>query len=100
MMRLGQRFVISISRSFDPVFRSEVTSTVNGGFQRISGSFWPFRVTWANSRTRPRSRTTLEPERFHPSGKLKCFSYVAVPEKYFTPASVESVQGDNEPSST
>src|SRR5450755_1648220 len=99
MMRLGQRFVISTPISFNPVFRSDVTSTVNGGFQRMSGNFCPLRVTWANSRTRPRSSTTLEPDRFHPSGKLNCFTYVAVPEKYLTPGSVAVVHEDKEPSS-
>ena len=59
MMRLGQRLVIATSMRFDPVLRADVTSSVKGGFQRISGSLCPFRVTSANSRTRPRSSRTL-----------------------------------------
>src|ERR1700730_15210068 len=69
MMRLGQRLVTATSMRFDPVLRADVTSSVKGGFQRISGSLCPLRVTSANSRTRPRSSRTLEPERSHPFGK-------------------------------
>src|SRR4030081_1187993 len=65
MMRLGHRLVTLISISLDPVFRADVTSGVKDGFQRISDNILPFNVTWANSRTRPRSRTTFEAGRSH-----------------------------------
>src|SRR3984893_8868475 len=99
MMRFGQRFVISISISFNPVFRADVTSSMKGGFQRMSGNLCPFSMTWANSRTRPRSSRTLEPEWSQPSGKENCLTYLAVPEKYLTPGSLEAVHDDREGSS-
>ena len=53
MIRLGQRFVTWISMVFTPLFKVDVTSTLKGGFQRMSGKALSFNLTWANSRTRP-----------------------------------------------
>jgi hypothetical protein len=60
----------------------------------MSGNLCPFTVTWANSRTRPRFNRTLKPE-WSPR-KLNCFTYLAVPEKYLTPESLEAVHDDKE----
>ena len=58
--RFGQRFVTRISRSLAPVRTAPVSSTRNGGFQRMPRSL-PFNRTSAITCTRPRSRCSLRP---------------------------------------
>src|SRR6476469_512384 len=90
-MRFGHRLVTRTSTRFVPACSARVTSARKGGFHRIPPIGVPFTDSSAISLTVPRSISTCEPGTSAEAGIVKSFACVAVPEKYFTPASAERV---------
>src|SRR5580765_6336458 len=66
-----------------------VRFTRNGGFQRMPSAL-PLSETSAKFFTTPRSSQICRSARKNSAGTSTSFSYVAVPEKYFTPESLWS----------
>src|SRR5438552_11196585 len=84
--RLTQRLVTLIASLFSPALNARVTSTRKGSFQTTPKDF-PFTITSARFFTSPRSSHNSFPGTNQLLSAIIVFVYVAVPEKYFMPAS-------------
>src|ERR1017187_7194062 len=91
MSRLIQRLTTLASRLFSPGLRASVTSTRNGDFQSMP-RFFPLSFSSAITATLPRSRYHRRWAARGLGGTWILQAYIAVPEKYLTPASGWSLQ--------
>ncbi|HNV03474.1 MAG TPA: hypothetical protein PLE61_08790 [Vicinamibacterales bacterium] len=89
--RFTHKLTALISSVFAPAFSAGVTSTRNGVFQAAPTGL---SVTLASAVffASPRSSQSLAPEANQSAGASTVFVQLAVPEKYFAPASACSVQ--------